>query len=183
MKRYLNKFFSLILWACCGFMLPSYSMEEYATTYEYQVKAALLYNFTHYTTWPAQVFKHPQQPFMICLFGENPFQGALQNTTAEEKIAQRRVGIINIQEPADIGVCNVLFIPKSEQERQAQALEYAQRYPVLSIGETDNFIKNGGIVKFITKNNKIRFAISNQNAKRSGLKISADLLFIATIVD
>jgi len=50
---------------------------------------------------------------------------------------------------------------------------------VLTVGETERFTESGGIINFTREGNKIRFAISDDTAKRAGLKISSKLLSLA----
>src|SRR5438128_11210121 len=44
---------------------------------EYKVKAAFLYNFAKFVEWPQDAFRAPDDPFTICVLGENPFGNAL----------------------------------------------------------------------------------------------------------
>jgi hypothetical protein len=46
------------------------------------------------------------------------------------------------------------------------------------VGETDHFIQTGGMIRFVTQD-KIRFEINDDAAKRAGLKISSKLLSYA----
>ena len=45
---------------------------------EYQVKAAFLFNFTQFMEWPKTSFPNDQSPFVIGIFGDDPF-GAYLN--------------------------------------------------------------------------------------------------------
>ena len=47
---------------------------------EYRVKAAFVFNFTKFVEWPSGVFKTPVDPISICVFGNNPFGSALEQT-------------------------------------------------------------------------------------------------------
>ena len=56
--------------------------------------------------------------------------------------------------------------------------------PVLTVtDEVDNFTKLGGIINLLVAEDKIRFEISLNNARRSGLKISSQLLKLAITVE
>ena len=44
---------------------------------EYEVKAAFLLNFTRFIEWPDSALASADQPFSICIVGENPFGDAL----------------------------------------------------------------------------------------------------------
>ena len=40
---------------------------------EYRVKAAFLYNFAKFVTWPSAAFPNPAAPIVFCVAGEDPF--------------------------------------------------------------------------------------------------------------
>ena len=65
--------------------------------------------------------------------------------------------------------------------RPHDAAELMQRVrgPVLTVGETVQFLRDGGMVRFYVENNKVRFQISQKNAEAAGLKISSQLLMLA----
>jgi hypothetical protein len=54
--------------------------------------------------------------------------------------------------------------------------------PVLTIGESDEFAKQGGMIGFSMDNNKVRFDINVDAAGRAKLKISSRLLLLAKSV-
>ena len=54
--------------------------------------------------------------------------------------------------------------------------------PVLTVGETEHFAANGGIIGFCLEVKKVRFEINLAAADRAGLKISAKLLTLAKTV-
>jgi hypothetical protein len=49
----------------------------------------------------------------------------------------------------------------------------------VSEGETDDFIKAGGMINLVIVDNKIRFQINDNAAKKAGLTISSKLLSLA----
>ncbi len=54
--------------------------------------------------------------------------------------------------------------------------------PVLTVGETEQFVKENGMIGFCLEDNKIRFEINLESAERAKLKISARLLALAKAV-
>ena len=53
------------------------------------------------------------------------------------------------------------------------------RGPVLTVGETTQFLRDGGMVRFFVEDNNVRFQINQKNAEAAGLKISSQLLMLA----
>src|SRR5271170_4095492 len=50
---------------------------------EYQLKAAFLFNFAKFVDWPEKTYASPQSPFMLCVIGQDPFGGALDEYLAK----------------------------------------------------------------------------------------------------
>ena len=53
---------------------------------------------------------------------------------------------------------------------------------VLTVGEISRFAELGGIINLTIEKNNIRFAINVDSAERAGLKVSSELLKLATVV-
>ncbi len=62
---------------------------------EYLLKAALLYNFANFTTWPTEAFSGPQKSLRLCILGEDPF-GAAMDSIDGKSIKERPVAVIRI---------------------------------------------------------------------------------------
>jgi hypothetical protein len=54
--------------------------------------------------------------------------------------------------------------------------------PVLTVGEADNFLSEGGVIRLHLEQDKIRFDINVGVADSSHLKISSRLLLLASSV-
>jgi len=77
---------------------------------------------------------------------------------------------------------HLLFISTSEKGRVKEILKSLADAPVLTISEMEGFGQNGGIINFITVDNKIQFEINSEKAQQHKLKISSQLLKLARIV-
>jgi hypothetical protein len=75
-----------------------------------------------------------------------------------------------------------LFIGAVGKKRLDEALMSASGNPILTVGETEHFAKDGGIIGFFLEQNKIRFEINLDAAVKAKLKISAKLLALARTV-
>ncbi|MGH9611632.1 MAG: YfiR family protein, partial [Bryobacteraceae bacterium] len=60
---------------------------------EYQVKAAFLLNFTKFVEWPAAAFAASDSPIAICVLGDDPFGGALDQIVEGEVVNGRKLVI------------------------------------------------------------------------------------------
>src|SRR5258706_5961207 len=63
--------------------LPA-TAQTVAPTLELQVKAAFLYNFAKFVTWPADARLPPDAPFVIGVSGDDAFAGALEQAVRDK---------------------------------------------------------------------------------------------------
>lgn len=148
---------------------------------EYQLKAAFLYNFAKLVEWPAEAFADTDAPFIIGVLGRDPFGVALASL-AGKTVRGRKVVIKRFERAQDLASSHVLFISASERARLTQIVQSLKGSSVLTVGEISRFAQRGGIIHFIRRRNKIRFAINVAAAERAGLKISLRLLKQAKVV-
>jgi hypothetical protein len=149
---------------------------------EYDLKAAFLFNFTHFVEWPSEVFADTNAPIVIGILGDDPFGPVLDKIVEGETIQNRKLVIKRSQQIEDLRNCQVLFISKSEKEHIDQILSSLGNASIFTVGEIEGFARRGGITNLFLQGNKIRFEINAQAAKRKRLKISAQLLALGTVV-
>jgi hypothetical protein len=146
---------------------------------EYQVKAAFLCNFANFVEWPAAAFNGPGDPLSICVLGRNPFGNTLQNLIAGKSVEGRTFVVREIEGLREAGSCQILFISSSERLRFRSILESLKGQSVLSVGDTNDFIADGGVVDLRLEGGKVRVEINSQAAKERNLRISPHLLELA----
>lgn len=148
---------------------------------EYLIKAAFLYNFIKFVDWPSESFKDDAAPINLCVLGDDPFGEAL-DTIRDKRVKGRRLVIKRVRRVSQIEGAHLLFISTSEKGRVKQILKSLTDAPVLTISEMEGFGQKGGIINFITVDNKIQFEINSEKAQHHKLKISSQLLKLARIV-
>ena len=149
---------------------------------EYQVKAAFLYNFTKFVEWPAQHFATEDRPVMIAVLGHNPFGEELEQITRGRRVNGREITIAFIDTPAAAAAADLVFVCAGEESRFEAMNTALRQAQVLTIGESPRFADAGGIITFLREADKVHFVINLESAERAGLKISAQLLKLATEV-
>jgi hypothetical protein len=148
---------------------------------EYQVKAAYLYNFAKFVEWPEGSFHDSLSPIKICVLGVDPFGKSLDDLR-HKSVGNRKLDIARLQQSDQAKACHVLFVSEAEKENMSAILRAVQKKSILTVGETKGFIRAGGIINLIRTGDKVNFEINRDAADRSGLKISSQLLKLATIV-
>jgi hypothetical protein len=74
-----------------------------------------------------------------------------------------------------------LFVSKSEKE--APKLLAGAGRNVLTVGETDSFLNDGGMINFVIDNRRVRFDINQKAVVNSALKLSSKLFNVARRVE
>jgi uncharacterized protein DUF4154 len=150
------------------------SQQSQTVPLEYQLKAGYLFNFVKFVEWPIH---SPSGVLTICVAGRNPFGDVLMEILRGETVNNTRLAsrVIVMPEPD----CDVVFVPDGVSV--TPYLRAARRSPTLTVGETPDFINQGGIVNFVLEGGKVRFQISPQAADRAELRISSHLLRLARI--
>jgi YfiR/HmsC-like len=146
---------------------------------DYQVKAAFLEKFGKFVEWPDNVFATSTSPVVIGIFIDDPFGSALKSLAGADTINGRPIEIRDIKNLSELKDCHVVFIPASAKASEPDALAAVAGQPVLTVGETDEFYNDGGMIQFIIQNKQVHFRIRNEAARAAGLKISSKLLILA----
>jgi hypothetical protein len=152
------------------------------TTKEYEVKAAFLNDFAQFVEWPTDAFVDAQSPIVIGILGDDPFGDSLREIVRDENVDNRPLVIERYQRVQDIKACQILFISQSENKRLEEILAGLKDRSILTVGDFDGFAERGGMIRFVTENNKIRFQINVEAAKTVHLTISSKLLRLAEII-
>lgn len=149
---------------------------------EYLIKAAYLYNFAMFVEWPSDAFPTADAPVVIGVVGSDPFGSALDSTVQDKKINKRRLTIERLQWNQDFTHCHILFIGSSDKARTGELTQRLDRLPVLTVGDASDAAGRGATISFTVDDNRVRFAINQDSAKRARLVIGARLLKLATHV-
>jgi hypothetical protein len=172
----------LIVAACVltGIAIPLCAQASAAS--EYQVKAAFLYNFAKFVEWPEAALSNPTASIVLCVYGEDPFGPALDETVKGKSINSRDLAIHRTKNPQELRGCQVVFIDGAESKRLPEILGALQGASALLVGESGGFAEQGGQIQFLLEDNKVRFSINVDAVERAHLKISSKLLALAKIV-
>lgn len=150
-------------------------------TPEYQLKAVFLFNFTQFVEWPATSFATGQSPFIIGIIGEDPFSTYLNDIISGEKVNGHPIVIQHYSHYEDTKNCHILFIADNGTNTIGQITTSLKKNSVLTVGDAPTFLMQGGMVRLITKNNKIQIQINLDATREANLVISSKLLRLADI--
>ena len=152
---------------------------------EYEIKAQMLANVIKLVDWPPAKTGDGAAPFVIGIVGSDDLSAALSKelakmpgnrTASGHPIAIRKIaGIEGIEQ------CHAVFVGGSDRKRLQIFIQATKSLPILTIGESDNFVSTGGMVGLVEMDGHIQVEVNLGAAQASGLSISSRLLRIAAI--
>jgi hypothetical protein len=155
---------SLLLCVFWQLTVGAADQKAQAPSSAYASMAAKLSSFPDYVKWPTA----PSAPISVGILGDDSFGGALDHMNPKRS---KRID--------DLKDCQIIFIAKSEQENVDAILTSLGSANVLTVGESEGFAKQGGVIGFVTEGDKVRFEINIGAARRAGLGIDLRLLKLA----
>jgi hypothetical protein len=149
---------------------------------EVQVKSALVYNFIKFVDWPASRFAEANSPIVIGVAGSSELRDELEGMVRGRRLYGRELSIVTIDGPEAAKSTHILFISRVEGKGLDELLGAVRGSAILTLGETREFAKRGGMIWFVPEQGKLRFEINIQVVEESGLRISAQLQKLAKSV-
>ncbi len=144
--------------------------------------AAVVYKITKFITWPESALGQSADRLVICIGERDPLLSAMRSmdgrATQGHVIEVRLVAASNAARSG----CHVLFMSAGEGQWMGAALQAVVGTPVLTVGNADGFVEQGGIIGLRVEQNRIAFIVNVTASARAGIGISAQLLQLATIV-
>jgi hypothetical protein len=179
LRRLMAAGLSVGMFLAIGLAHPLAIAQEPSSTLERRVKAAFLYKFLSFITWPERALPPAGEPLVIGVMGAPDIADELGATLAG-RTAQGRPVVARPMEPgeAPAGV-HMLFIDRSQQHRLRDEARAARESATLPVSEVDGALDYGVVINFVTVDGRVRFEVSIDNAQESGITISSRLLALA----
>ncbi len=171
--------------ALCGIAAsgPVYGEESFAER-EAKIKAAYLYQFIRYVTWPDSAFESTKEPLKIGIVGNDQVNIYIKQIAAQRDAGNRPLAYLPVTTIEQARECQILFLPNSVPVDTArQILNAVNGRPTLVVSEFDPSILPGGVITFVIVGNNVRLQLSIKTATAHDLKISSQLAKIATVID
>lgn len=152
------------------------------TPNEYQLKAAIIYNFPKFVEWPSLAGSNPNVPIVIGIIGEDPFGREIDDVMSGKTAGGRRLVIKRFARLKDLTPCHILFVSSSQKNNLKQIFDSVAGAGVLTVGETDRFVESGGVIHLNMSGGRVTLVINQAAAERAGIRISAKLLGLARVI-
>jgi hypothetical protein len=146
---------------------------------ERQVKAAYLYKFGAYVSWPESASGRHDAPLVIGVAGADLLADELGRMVAGRSISDRPLTVRRVTRGEAAAGVHILFVGAGAGARAAELIEAAKGRPVLVVGEFEANWPPGCVINFVAVDNRVRFDVALDAAEQNGLKVSAQLLSVA----
>lgn len=144
---------------------------------ERAVRVAYLYNLIKYIDWPA-----PQSDLFIGYVGSRSTGEVLFRSLDGRKSDARTIHVILSPHEDALERCGVLYFGDASPEEIQKTLAKLGGRPVLTLGETPSFPRQGGMIGLVKAEDHIQIVVNLSLTQSSGIKISSRVLNLATIV-
>ncbi len=180
-------FYGLRLTAVAAMVCSSVHVEDAsaqsARLTEHQVKAAFVYKFARFVQWPSQTFVDSADTLVIAVLGKDPIAAVLGKVVEGKTVHGRSIRIEAADDLQEVESFHILYISESKRRQLGTILEQLARTPLLTVSDMTSFARDGGIIGFGEREERISLDINLAVAERAGLRVSSRLLKIANIVD
>ena len=146
-----------------------------------QIKAAYLYNFARFVTWPPEKLAGPDKAIEFCILDHDPLAPALDEVLQGKTIDTQRVVVRHVQRVEDMRSCHVAYLGGVDPAHISAALDALIGASVLTVYEGGDTLRAGAI-RFFLEDRKVRFEINLAMARREHLDLSSHLLNVARVV-
>jgi hypothetical protein len=168
---------SLLLLLCLVPGLGADALADVASANEYELKAAYIYNFAKFTRWAAAGKTGVPNPLVIGVLDDERVAQALIALTRGRTVAGSPIEVRAFGADAIPAGLQILYVDAA-QDAQELAPSLFQKGR-LTIGETEDFTRSGGIIRLFVESDRLQFEIDNGHAQKAGLTLSSQLLMLA----
>lgn len=174
---------SLVVLVCLGGLAaPRPALAADTEASEAAVQAAYLFNFARFTEWPAGSFANKTSPLNYCLLGRREALASAMVSLNDRPVQGHPLRFFQPERAEDAKVCHLVFVAEPDARRRNQALQTLAAQATLTVSDLDGFAQEGGMIRLIRVGSRLRFEINRTQTQKVGLRLSADLLNLATAI-
>jgi hypothetical protein len=149
---------------------------------EMKVKAAFLFNFAKFATWPPSKMGDPDATLHLCVEGTDAFARVLEDTVRGRNVGTHAVDVLTSPRGADLKRCHIVYVAPADDSRVAAELAAVANDAVLTVHESPETQPLGVIRFFLSDDGRVRFEVNVAAASRAQLALSSKLLEVSQVV-
>jgi len=154
-----------------------------------KIKSVFIYNFTLYIDWP-EAYKTGN--FVVGVLADkknmpltNATHTELLNMAKTKKAGTQTFQIDLFNDVSSINKCHIIYIPTgmSDQLDEVISLLEKNKYSTLIVTDKEGLAQKGAAVNFVRVDNRQKFELNENNAKKYNLKLASKFKNLAIIVE
>jgi hypothetical protein len=146
-----------------------------------RVEAAFLRNFARYVSWPETAFRDAKAPWQIGVLGRDALADALERTLQGRTEQERPFEVRRARSAEALRDCHIVFVGFEDPVRRRAALAELKGRPILTVGDAEGFLEDGGTVQLIVRDT-VQFSVNLDQARAGALRIQTKMLEISRAV-
>lgn len=147
---------------------------------ELRVKAAFLFNFARFATWPPAKLSSSQSSIYLCVLDPSPLGDALEDTVQGKSIDTHPVEVRRVKVVDELRACHIAYVGGGDAQKLEALLGHLAGAGVLSVHEADRALKSG-VARFYLNDHRVRFELNLAAADQEQVQLSSRLQSVATI--
>lgn len=144
---------------------------------EYRLKAAFLYNFAAFTEWPAEV----GATLNLCIYGADPF-GVEVDPLNGKTVGARAIEVHRKSSLEALKSCQLVFVSAASVGQLPRLLDSVRGVPALIVADSPGATRQGAALNMNIAQGRVSFEANLVAARGARLKLSSNLLRLATEV-
>ncbi len=142
---------------------------------EYKIKAAYLYNFTKFISWP----EINTDTFNICIVGSDPIEDLLDSLESKTAFG-KPIRIVHRIRSSHVADCHIVYFGATTSRADIANFSFVGN---LTVSSLPKFAEFGGMIGFVLENQKVKLHINLKAIKKGDLGVSAKLIEVSTLVE
>ena len=144
---------------------------------EREVRSAYVFNLVKYVEWPPS-----RNEILIGYIGDAESGAVMQKLLSGRNSDEHTLRVVVMPTEEELTKCSVVYVADAKQAESRKLLDRLKEVKVLTIGESEAFVRDGGVVALIKADDHIQIQVNLEAAQRAGVRISSRVLNLATIV-
>ena len=144
---------------------------------ERAVRAAFVFNLTKYVSWP-----EARDRLVIGVIGDGDIGTVLKQVLDGKVSDGRRIAVVLHSAGSELNECDLLYVTGGSPAILRSILNRAGNRAVLTVGDSDKFVRSGGMVGLVRSGDQIQIEVNLEVLRSRRLDMSSKLLNLAVLV-
>ena len=146
-----------------------------------ELKAAYLFNFARFVTWPADVMP-TGAALVLCVADDGPVADALEPMIKGRTVEGHDLTVRRLKAGTIWPTCHVLYLGRVNREAALDGLRAVTTVGVFTVSAAAGFAEFGGIAELFLEGGRMRIAVNVDALQRAQVQLSSRVLGLAKIV-